>query len=71
MKAAGVAQGDLFAWATPRPRQQRIGFERDRVDCMIGPHWWLSKYLVIGDGTGAVIPDLKSPITFAWYQFRA
>jgi hypothetical protein len=64
-------QLDLFAWATPQPKLKRIGFMRERVDCMIGPHWWFSPYLVIGDGTGAVVPDLKSPISFRFYRFRA
>lgn len=65
------AQGDLFAWATPRPRQRREGWGNMLVSCKIGPHWWFSPYLVIPEGgTGKVVPDLKSPLVFRHHQFR-
>lgn len=66
---ARAVHPDLFAWAMPRPRLERIGFRREMVVCKIGPHWWFAPYLVISDG-GKVVPDLKSPLLPTFYQFR-
>jgi hypothetical protein len=66
-----AGQLDLFSWATPKPKLRREGFIRERVECKIGPHWWFSRYLVIGDGTGRVVPDLRPSARPWWYQFRA
>ena len=62
-------QLDLFAWATPRPKLRRIGFQREMVVCKIGPDWWFAPYLVIGDG-GKVVPDLRASLLPTFHQFR-
>lgn len=66
----GAVQLDLFSWGRPRAKFKRIGFQRERLDCRIGPHWWFSHYLVMSDEAGRVVPDLKSQITFSWHQVR-
>ncbi|MFO1202978.1 MAG: hypothetical protein U1E58_10130 [Tabrizicola sp.] len=49
---------------------QRSGWRNEFVVCRIGPHWWFAPYLVIPDGSGKVVPDLKASMLPIAHQFR-
>lgn len=66
-----AAQLDLFAWATPRRKMQRIGWENTLVVCQIGVDWWFAPYLVMPDETGKIVPDLKASLLPRFHQERA
>lgn len=74
---ADGAQLDLFAWSKPlEPKRRRsyTYFTRHDMTCQIGPHHWFGAsrcYTDFIEWRNAALPDLRTPISFRGYQFRA